>query len=90
MSYQDQQEQNFRIQRWEEVFLRFLHLSENVFEYLDNTSLAKCRKVGRSWQNHLDQQKLLQNQVHVCEDLKPLRNCSWVDCAEQVDLIWSF
>ena len=34
-----------------------------------------------------DQQKLLQNQVHVCEDLKPLRNCSWVDCAEQVDFI---
>ena len=37
-----------------------------------------------------DQQEILQNQVHICEDLKPLLNCSWVDCAEQVHFIFTF
>ena len=37
-----------------------------------------------------DEQKFLensQNRVRACEDIKPLGNCSWVDCAEQVDFI---
>ena len=40
-----------------------------------------------------DQQKILENsenQRQACDDLEPLGNCSWVDCAEQVDLILAF
>ena len=28
-----------------------------------------------------------QNEAQACDELKPLKNCSWVDCSEQVHLI---
>ena len=38
-------------------------------------------------QNHSDDlQESHQNQVQTCDKLKPLGNCCWVDCAEQVQL----
>jgi hypothetical protein len=43
----------------EDFFLRFPHLSEAVFDNLDNKSLARCRKVGRTWTNCLDAHKFL-------------------------------
>ena len=33
----------------EEVFLRFVHLGEQIFEQLDNKDLKKCNKVNKSW-----------------------------------------
>ena len=44
----------------EEVFSRFSHLSENVFQLLDNESLATCTKVSKVWKNYLNNQKLVQ------------------------------
>ena len=44
----------------EEVFLRFPHLSENVFGSLNNEFLAKSKEVCRSWYDYLDDQKFLQ------------------------------
>ena len=38
----------------DEVFLRFLHLAEQVFEPLDDESLLRSRLVARSWKNFID------------------------------------
>ena len=43
----------------EEVNLRFQHISEQIFNYLDNESLTNCQEVCRSWNIHLNGQKFL-------------------------------
>ena len=40
-----------------EIFLRFPHLSEAIFNHLDNISLTNCRKVSETWKNVIDQEK---------------------------------
>ena len=47
----------------EEVFLRFSHLSETIFDSLDNPSLANCKEVSKSWYFYLDTQKFLQPRI---------------------------
>ena len=42
-----------------EVFLRFPHLAEQIFNCLENKSLANCNLVSRSWQNFLEYHKIL-------------------------------
>ena len=44
----------------EEVFLRFSHLIENIFDSLNSESFAKSKEVSRSWDEYLDDQKFLQ------------------------------
>ena len=44
----------------EELFLRFPHLSENIFEALDNKSFADSKEVSKVWYNYLDDQKFVQ------------------------------
>ena len=63
---------------------------QNVFDGEKNRDIIDqwVDLQGQSTQN--DQHKILensQNGVWACEDMKPLRNCSWVDCAEQVEII---
>ena len=41
----------------EEVHLRFSHITEQIFEKLDNNGLSKCRKVSIVWQDIVDDQK---------------------------------
>ena len=41
----------------EEMFLRFPHIAENIFQNLDNQGLTKCRCIDQSWQNFIDQKK---------------------------------
>ena len=41
----------------EEAFSRFPHLLEQIFENLNNWSLAKCRKVSASWKHMIDSQR---------------------------------
>ena len=48
----------------EEVLLRFPHLSENIFNSLDNKSLADCKEVSKSWYFYLDGQKFLQLRIN--------------------------
>ena len=33
---------------------RFSHISENIFEQLDNKSLSNCREVTKSWMRFID------------------------------------
>ena len=47
----------------EEVFLRFPHLSENIFDSLDNKSLADCKEVSKPWYFYLAAQKFLQKRI---------------------------
>ena len=43
----------------EDFFLKFSHLTENIFDQLEDISLAKCQIVSQSWHDYLDQNKLL-------------------------------
>ena len=47
----------------EEAFLRFPHLSENIFDSLGNKSLVDCKEVSKSWYFYLDTQKFLQTRI---------------------------
>ena len=47
----------------EESFQRFSHLPERIFEHLDNVSIVKCREVNKSWQEYLDQGKVLRIRI---------------------------
>ena len=38
----------------DEVFARFLHLAEQIFEKLDDGSLLRSREVARSWKDFVD------------------------------------
>ena len=66
----------------EEVFLRFPHLSENIFGSLNNEFLAKSKEVCKSWYDYLDDQKFLQiraNKVKlVIETVEQLGNLAKV------------
>jgi hypothetical protein len=44
----------------ENFFTRFSHLSQGIFNCLDNKCLCKTREISRSWHNYLDNQKLSQ------------------------------
>ena len=39
------------------LILRFPHLSENIFDQLDDQDLAKCREACKTWQNYVAKQK---------------------------------
>ena len=43
----------------EEVFLRFPHLSEDIFNNLDIKTLANCEEASKVWFAHLDDQNFL-------------------------------
>ena len=38
----------------EQIFLRFPHLAEGIFEKLNNKTLANCKVVSRSWKVSID------------------------------------
>ena len=42
----------------DEVFLRFGHIGDQIFEELNSQTLSKCQLVGRSWNIFLDQGKV--------------------------------
>ena len=44
----------------EDVILRFPHLSENIFNLLDNENIAKSIKVSKFWKSYLDNQKFVE------------------------------
>ena len=43
-----------------EVFLRFPHLSEDIFNALDNKTFTICKEVSKVWDNYLNDQKFVQ------------------------------
>ena len=57
----------------EETYLRFFHLTEQIFEELDSHSLILCRYASHSWQRMVDNQKVVP-----IRKIKLLTNCSQV------------
>ena len=54
----------------EEAFLRFPHLSEDIFNALDNKSLASCKEVSKVWYNYLHGQKFVrERRVRVIQEM---------------------
>ena len=47
----------------QEQFARFPHISEKIFDQLDDQNLVKCRRISKSWCNYLDNQKILYIQI---------------------------
>ena len=41
----------------------FQHISEQIFEKMDNKSLKNCREVAKSWQNCIDNRNILWNKI---------------------------
>jgi hypothetical protein len=54
----------------EQAFLRFPHLSENIFDLLDNKSLADCKEVSKAWYFYLDAQTFLQPRIIKANQIK--------------------
>ena len=53
----------------EEIFLRFSHLSETIFDSLNSESLAKSKEVCRSWYQYLDKQKFLHSRAEKVKEI---------------------
>ena len=47
----------------DKIFLRFPHVTEKIFDQLDNPSLALCKTVSRPWNNDLNDQKFLYERI---------------------------
>ena len=48
----------------EEVYLRFPHLSEDIYGSLSSESLAKCKEVSKYWYQYLDDQKFVEKRAN--------------------------
>ena len=59
----------------EELFLRFPHLSEKIFDKLNNGSLSKSREINKSWNSYLSDEKwyeiriLKTMMIEMCPDI---------------------
>jgi hypothetical protein len=51
--------------RFEESFLRFPHIAEQIFETLDIQSLSKCQEVSQSWQKFIFEAKPFFRQLEI-------------------------
>ena len=47
----------------EVISLRFPHLIEKIFKFLDNQNFIKCMEVSRMWCSHLEVQKFVQIRI---------------------------
>ena len=52
--------QSFHI---EMVFSRFSHLTEQIFDELDNVGLANCLGISRQWQSYLEDKRFFQIRI---------------------------
>ena len=50
----------------EDIFLRFSHIGEQIFDQLDDENFVKCREVSRPWQNSIDSAKAPEILIGVC------------------------
>ena len=41
----------------EEILLKFSHLSEEIFDCLDNESMIDCKEVSKIWCDYISEQK---------------------------------
>ena len=48
----------------EDMLWKFPHIGENIFKKLSNKNLAKCKKVSRSWEYFITNEKFYKQRVH--------------------------
>ena len=67
----------------DEVFMRFLHLAEQIFENLDDASLLRSRVVARTWKGFIDYKDYPWTRIqNIVADLKK-------DCVDDRSLAWN-
>ena len=49
--------------QFEEAFVRFPHISEQIFEFLDVQSLSKCQEASQCWQKFIFETKPFSRQL---------------------------
>ena len=49
--------------QFEEAFVRFPHIAEQIFEILDVQSLSKCQEVSQHWQSFIFETKPISRQL---------------------------
>ena len=54
----------------EAMFWRFPHIGEQIVGLLEDKSLAKCRDIGRSWMEFVDDQRFYQDKINQTMDEK--------------------
>ena len=54
----------------EAMFWRFSHIGEQIVGLLEDKSLAKCRGIGRSWMEFVDDQSFYQDKIKQTIDEK--------------------
>ena len=69
----------------EEIILRFSHLSEKIFNLLDNNGLEKSRKVDRYWNVYIAKQKfysirIIKTTVEQFQEVGPAWNTLFAKC----------
>ena len=52
-----------------EVFLRFPHLSEDIFNALDNKTFTICKEVSKVWDNYLNDKKFAHPSIDLAASL---------------------
>ena len=55
----------------EEVFFRFHHLGQNIFDHLDQASLKICTEVNQSWRKYI-----VDDKIHFKTLIRSYTNCS--------------
>ena len=74
----------------EEVLLRFHLIGTQIFEMLDNGSLAKCRIVNRSWNTFVNDLKFAWiRKIRFCslgsnEPLEEILKCTKLDVVKEL------
>ena len=66
------------VTKMEVIFQSFTHISEKIFQYIDDASIEECRLVSKSWRSYLDHNK------HV--KIRLIQKS--VDCYDQVEESW--
>ena len=52
----------------EEVICRFPHISEQIFEELEDSSLARCRETNRLWQGFMNNETFYKKRIQAMID----------------------
>ena len=48
----------------EDMLWKFPHVGQQIFKKLSNKNLAKCKKVSRSWEYFITNEKFYKQRVH--------------------------
>ena len=65
----------------EEVILRFPHLGEDIFNWMNNENLQRSRNISRSWNDFISNQKFFW--IRIIKDFILESNKDYTDCPKK-------